>query len=437
MIDMLKRILMSLDPLVDDPALVVNISSTLPSQVAQWRDAFEVGSHDFVINLMAGRTLTTNRKFACMLFEAIERKAEFASSDEERSFYNLDDVKLWELNLLIRVMCGHEALIKQSTVLRLFSIADEYQAPAPFVKALIAYPSRRVRDDLAVVKNEGGALQEEIQKERMRLYLEYPPSETVPIRFGYNEDSLNADEVRNAKVGMYYCYIPWRPTPRFHHAALLVDDISDGMAYVRFYDKWASKTVVEKVSVESLHTLLNFDNVQPRTIFPTLGGYKRRDLWPRDLVRNSPAIGHFLIRIHPAPNELSFALFLGVFRNDLIFVLYDGKVILVFVRLWDLVESVHGEETEEKKEQTRLIVKAPPLPGPHKYTELDTVVSIGSHYGCTNDSQGYFYHVPKIVLCLSKGDYSQVNVISCDHTERVYSVNKSTLRRIQLLPVCD
>jgi hypothetical protein len=437
MIDMLNRVLMALDPLIDDPVLVVNISSKLPSQVAQWRHAFEAGSHDFVIYLMAGRTLNTNRKFACMLFEAIKRKAEFASSEAERSFYNLDDVQWWELNLLIMVMCGYEAPIRQSTVLRLFSIANEYQAPTPFVKELIAYPSRRVRDDLAVVKNEGDALQEEIQKERMRLFLEYTPPETEPIRFGYTEDSLNADEVRNAKVGMYYCYIPWKPTPRFHYAALLVSDISDGMAYVRFYDKRASNTVVKKVSVESLYTLLNFDNVQPCTLFPTLGRYTTRDLWPRDLVKNSPAIGHFVMRRHPEHNELSMALFLGVFRKDLIFVLYDGKVVLEFVRLWDLVESVRGDETREKKEHTRLIVNAPPLPGPCEYRKLDTDVEIGAHYGCTRSPQGHTYSNPKIVLCLGIADHFHVNVILCDHTEQVYIVDKLTLRSIQLLPMCD
>jgi hypothetical protein len=485
MIDMLRRILMSLDTvegknlrardgprwlspsfdemykrgvrfhhdLPDDPELVVDVSPLLRGIQDSFSAAYAKTPADFTFQLQDGDILETNSTFACMLFAPVQGKVSATCfSSEQRSFYNLDGVSLSDLTSLIELMCGRMPKIKLSAMLHLLSICREYLVPELVLNELVACTLRRVLHDLDYMKDQGLELERRMRIDQVTHFMQYKAKKTPPVHFGYSARTLSTAEIDAVQIGEYYCYVRDSIVSDNNFsaswfAALVVSEKKGRYAFIR-YDN-----IVKEVDLGSLHLILNFDNVEPKTAIPItrLNGSECVDAssivasvttFGSNAGDYEDKIGHFcVLRSMKRPEEKNSMttpeLFLGVFDDHTIFVLRNGCVRKRYVGCLGmyrclLVHSLREDgEAAHHMRQTRLIVGVSSLE--HRTKSASTVIKEGEYCHCITDEYEALRSTPafsrRLVLHLGACDDGSVEVMGYDDC-RIYKVRADTLRKL-------
>jgi hypothetical protein len=426
MMDMLRRVLMSLNDLTVGEEVEVNIAPAMSGMMdflyaAHMDETFA----DFAIHLKDGGVLKTNRMFACMFFGAIEANvSQTALQDPQRDSYPMLDTRLCDLEALIKLMCGQTKQVKQSLILPLLPIAQKYGVPKLLFNSLVSESLRPVVDELAVLKKEKEALQFEIKEERLAHFLSFKPKTPEPIWYGYSKDKLSEEEKAGVKIGQYYCIIKEPPEVaiKCFFAVLVVSDVNHRKVFVRYDD--GSIQQVEKVDIGTFYPLVDFTDVTPKTVYPAgrncVGMYcinmqtvieKTTELKGSDMRAYEDKIGHFCVRSGLEETQRRVLLFLGVFDESSIWALSDGSLGIVRVIgpdvRWCVVDSIKSHfASDQAVAQTRLILDAPKAPSaydafPGQLPFLEPGVD---YVGCLRNFWGGMNRAHELTVALFLGD---------------------------------
>jgi hypothetical protein len=410
MMDMLRRVLSSLNDLTVGEEVEVNIAPAMGGMMdflyaAHMDETFA----DFAIHLKDGGVLKTNRMFACMFFGAIEANvSQTALQDPQRASYPMLDTRSCDLEALIKLMCGQTKQVKQSSILPLLPIAQKYGVPKLLFNSLVSESLLPVLDELALLKKEEEALQCEIEKEQLAHFLSFQPETPEPIWFGYAKTKLSKEEEAGVKIGQYYCIIKEPPEVaiKCFILVLVVSDVNNnGKVFVRYDDGPIQK--VEEVDIGTFYPLVDFTDVTPKTVYPAgrncVGTHwihmrdvieKTTELKGPDMRAYEDKIGHFCIRSGLKENERLVVLLLGVFDESSIWAWSRGTfgILPVFEpdMRWYVVDSIKSHFASDLPvDYTSLILNAPKAPSAYDAFPGDLpVLEPGDYVGCLRNFWG-------------------------------------------------
>jgi hypothetical protein len=449
----LRRMLMSLDQATSDTKVDVDISPALGDMLGRFYRAHANGiCADFVIRCRNGRVFKTNRMFACMLFDTIKAKvSQTAFSEEERKFFLMDTVYLWELKELIALMCGQRKRVNVSSMLRLLRIARRYLVPEYMLNALVASSFRLVEDQLAALEKEEAAVKDACDTTRLEYLWTVKGCEEEPTWFGYTGDDLSKADKDTVRIGYYYFYM--EPSSMFQSevcaAALVVSEVAaDQKVFVRFYDHTIGMALIKEVELASLHFLSNLSHVKPATIYPFSRQEDDEIVNLRDVAHDiipligdtgvcASKIGYFCVRVDRRYAESNTALILGVRDAHSLFILRDGEVDILRIDNpadeWEVVGSIlaKDDQVERLMQYTEVILHADPRTADLNYSaDYPTHLEKGQYYGCTLDESGNYSRYPLSVLLLDSDGVDSVDVCSLWTTPCIFKVPVSALREL-------
>jgi hypothetical protein len=444
MIDMLRRMLMSAEAVLDNTVVDVDVSPVVFGMMGRLYKAQEKMIHaDFVIHLKDG-ALKTNRLFACTLFDVIATKLESELvSEPHKAFFIMDDVCLDELKALIGLVCGQTKQMQQEEMLRLLSIGRQYLIPEFLINLLVSDSLQLLLETIAELKREENEV-------AAVLVDQYAPPTPLPKWFGYSKNPLNEAEIAAVKMGQHYCILEKSAVSPFDviawHGATVISEVQGREAFIRYFNEDLAKTVAKKMDIGSLHLLLNFDSVTPKTVYPAnrfIDGVFFRQIEivqeyiefdEVDVHRNADKVGHFCVRKVPEHDvDSNIVLFLGVCDEHSIFGLKDGYLVNIKATEWKIVDSIDPDCVEPNDIQyTQLIVNAVTLRS-HEFSLRPTQLpghelGLGAYYGCIVDGGGTVLEEPRPVLLLAieqGGEY--VRLLTCNRSPSIYT---APLRRL-------
>jgi hypothetical protein len=439
---MLRRMLMSAEAVLDDPVVNVDVSPVVFGMMGRLYKAQGKKRHaDFVIHLKDG-ALKTNRLFACTLFDVIATKLESdLVSEPHKAFYIMDDVCLHELKALIGLVCGQTKQMQQEEMLRLLSIGRQYLIPEFLINLLVSDSLQLLLETIAELKREENEM-------AAVLVDQYAPPTPLPKWFGYSKNPLNEAEKAAVKMGQHYCLLEKSAVSPFDviawHGATVISEVQGREAFIRYFDEDLAKTVAKKMDIGSLHLLLNFDGVTPKTVYPANRFiddvfFRQNEIVQKyiefdevDVHRNADKVGHFCVRKVPVDyGDSNIVFFLGVCDEHSIFGLKDGNLVDIKATDWKIVDSIDPDYVEDLQ-YTQLIVNAVPLRS-HDFSLRPTglprhELRLGAYYGCIVDGGGTVLEEPRPVLLLAieqGGEY--VRLLTCNHSPSIYT---APLRRL-------
>jgi hypothetical protein len=450
----LRRMLMALDQATSDTKVDVDISPALGDMLGRFYKAHANGiCADFVIRCRNGHVFKTNRMFACMLFDTIKAKvSQTAFSEEERKFFLMDTVHLWELKELIALMCGQRKRVNVSAMLRLLRIARRYLVPEYMLDALVASSSRLVEDQIVALEKEEVVLKDACDKARIEYLWTVEACEEEPTWFGYTGDDLSKADKDKVRIGYYYFYT--EPASTFQSevrvAALVVSEVADQHVIIRFYDDTIGMKFIKEVELASLHFLSNFSHVKPATIYPFSRQEDGKIVNLRDVAKEriplrgdisvcASKIGYFCVRAERRHGESNTALILGVRDAHSIFILKDGRMDILWIdnpdEEWEVVGSisVKADQVERLMQYTELILHADPTPDRDYSADCPSQLEKGQYYGSTLDEFGLYSRYPLAVLLLDSDGVDSVEVCSFWTTPCIFNVPVSALREMDFI----
>jgi hypothetical protein len=400
--EMLHRVLMSADRVLvdeeaewDDVEVDVKISPELGQMMERLYNAQRKKRHmDFSIYLKDDAVLKTNSLFACTLFDVVQTKLSSKGVKEDHKiFFVMPDEELSELQALIGLVCGQITRMKKSLLHRLLAIARKYLMPEFLFYPLVGGELRRTLKQIAELEKVRKKVKNELWEERLKQYFEVQPEKAQPRLYGYSIEKMpNAGDVQ---IGKHFCRMGRLWTSHEWHAVLVVSMVENGKVFVRYGGH------VKEVDISSLRFLLDFDGIQPCTVFPAAimmgDAYYSVDRVIRkpiefigdDVHNYADKIGHFCVRTQRMGDESDTVLFLGVRDNYSIYALQNGQVVHIQVigttRDWVLVDSIDPcFVTPLYLDLTARILRAHSLP--HYEIELDPDGDAEFHeeryYGC-------------------------------------------------------
>jgi hypothetical protein len=441
MIDMLRRMLMSAEAVLDDTVVDVDVSPVVFGMMGRLYKAQGKKRHaDFVIHLKDG-ALKTNRLFACTLFDVIATKLESdLVSEPHKAFYIMDDVCLHELKALIGLVCGQTKQMQQEEMLRLLSIGRQYLIPEFLINLLVSDSLQLLLETIAELKREENEM-------ATVLVDQYAPPTPLPKWFGHSKNPLNEAEIAAVKMGQHFCLLEKSAVSPFDviawHGATVISEVQGRDAFIRYFDEDLAKTVAKKMDIGSLHLILNFDGVTPKTVYPANRFiddvfYRQIEIVQEyiqfdevDVHINADKVGHFCVREVPEDDgDSNIVLFLGVCDKHSIFALKDGNLVNVKATYWKIVDSIDLRYVEPNDIQyTQLIVNAVPLRS-HDFSPRPTELRggelrLGAYYGCIVDGGGTLLEerIPVLLLAIEEGEEGEeyVRLLTCNHSPSIYT----------------
>jgi hypothetical protein len=273
----------------------------------------------------------------------------------------------------------------------LFEIARQYLMPEFLYYPSVGGELQRTLEEIAQLKTERERLNTELTAERLREYWRVPPVEDLPREYGCSMEGVPTDA--DVTIGKYFCMLGRSGAyPYEWHAVLVVDVVVDQKTFVRCGQ-------VKEVHISSLRFLLNFDNIQPRTVFPAAMMLDEAYFPVNRVIRETTEfngadanafadkVGHFCVRKTRRNGESNTILLVGIRDGHSLYALQDGRIVQVSLPTeeWVLVDSIESVfETPLRLNLTAEIVRARPIPNYQVEIdeEFDGRFHVGSFYGC-------------------------------------------------------
>jgi hypothetical protein len=344
---------------------------------------------DFTIMLQGGETLKINSFFASMISEPFRTKlTTLVGHEGPRMTYTLTHVRRDLLEKLISLMLSDTFRVHPSEIKDLTFLANELRFPAP-MRAGLDQEMQRVLDlDTDAIEREVESIYQETKNESARRARLVQPTEPFPTLWGLEDKIFKSSS--ELILGHYYGISENNSNLYRFYVFCGINPNYDELVYAKSVP---ANTHLYMPSFKNLKHLVSFDHVRPKTKYPP-GDCSTQPLSNISWHLRQELTGRFCR--HRSILTPKICLLLGYKNDERVHMLYDGRVHLVDIEHYLLIQTSEEPASEDELNRAWLAVSTVPPPPQtyHNRTPIQDEQELipGRYYGCMLETLGITYY---------------------------------------------